>query len=147
MAPVLDIAAEDIAITPMAPGQLDRAALLYVQLHRAEDSVISLAEAVAKLSKVLEAGTTFVLMTHRERLVGYANWMDMGDHHFIRNYVIEESLRGQGLGSAMLARLKAGMLAGKPIRLEATSPAAQTFWRAQGFAMWSTGFRSDGQGA
>ncbi|MEM7178036.1 MAG: GNAT family N-acetyltransferase [Pseudomonadota bacterium] len=142
----MEIAADAVVFSPAGQAQMDTLARLYVQLSAAHDDAYSAEEAAAKLARVLAAGAKAVVMTHGDRLIGSALWMDMGDHYFIRNYVIEESCRGQGLGGALVARLRAEILSDKPIRLEASAGHSRRFWAAQGFEQWSTGFRSGGHG-
>ena len=81
-------------------------------------------------------------MRHGGHIIGYISWYDLGDHVFVRQYMIERAYRGRGLGSALLARLRAEVLPPEAeLRLEASADRALRFWMAQGFAPWSTGLR------
>ncbi|MEM7237459.1 MAG: GNAT family N-acetyltransferase [Pseudomonadota bacterium] len=140
------IAAEEVTFTPVDGGGdgLDTLARLYRQLTRSHGSAITLDAAREKLGLMLAAGAEARLMRHGDRLIGCVTWMDMGDHYFIRNFVIEEMVRGEGLGAAIVARLTGELLADKPVRLEASNLRSQAFWAAQGFQNWSVGYRFDG---
>ncbi|MEM1275188.1 MAG: GNAT family N-acetyltransferase [Pseudomonadota bacterium] len=139
MEAVLDISAAEVTLQQAGRRDLAELARLYVELS--PDYTIE--RAAEKVSQMLSGGHGAVIMRHGEVAIGSILWMDMGDHVFIRNYVIVGGYRRAGLGSGLFARLKAELLPAKPIRLEASEDGARTFWGKQGFALWSTGMRND----
>lgn len=144
--PVLESALDpaDVVIRQAHAGDLDALAALYVELAEAHGDRMAPSAARAKLALMLAApGQRAVLMLAGTRPVGCMIWADLGDHLFIRTYAIAAGRRRRGLGAALLARLRAEVLAPKPLRLEVSAPHAAAFWEAQGFAAWSTGMRSD----
>ncbi len=144
MTGVLEIRPEEVTLTPAGAAELPTLARLYVQMHEAHGREITAADASAKLRKSIGAGLNTLLFMNRDRALGFVLWADLGDHVFIRNYVIERASRGRGLGAALFARFRAEILApGTAIRLESTADHAHRFWEAQGLTAWSTGMRLD----
>ena len=107
-------------------------------------AVISVKDAETKLTLVLDApnqqGLKFVQKDH---LIGFVIWADMGDHIFIRDYLIDAAHRRRGLGASLFARLRAEHFDTRPLRLEASADHSLAFWKAQGFHAWNSGMRTD----
>ena len=144
MTAVLDIQPGEVSLTPAGADELPLLARLYVQLYEAHGRKITEDDASVKLGKSLGAGLKSMLFMSRDQAIGFVLWADLGDHVFIRNYVLEPALRGRGLGGALFARFRAEILAPDvAIRLEATADPARRFWQAQGLRAWSTGMRLD----
>jgi len=145
MGAVMEIRAADAALEPAGNADIPVLAGFYVQMYAAHGHRIGPEAASAKLAKMLQApGQSALMFKHGERPLGFVIWVDLGDHVFIRNYVIDAAHRGRGLGSALFARLRDEILPpGRPVRLEATADPSLRFWKAQGFSAWSSGMRSD----
>lgn len=125
-------------------GDLPALAALYVQLAAAHGESYTGERAAAKLGKALAAGHEAVLFRHRGAVIGNVLWIDLGDHVFIRNYVIDAGHRGRGLGAALFCRFRAEFLGpDTPVRLEASADYSRAFWAALGFREWSVGMRAD----
>ena len=145
-AATLDVVkASDIALVPAGPANLPVMAALYVQMYTSHGAVTSPSDAQAKLTLMLDAPhQQGVLFRLSNQTLGFAIWADMGDHIFIRDYLIDAAHRRRGLGAALFARLRAEYLPqDRPLRLEASADHALAFWKAQGFHMWSSGMRTD----
>ncbi|MEM8793609.1 MAG: GNAT family N-acetyltransferase [Pseudomonadota bacterium] len=135
----LGISAVEVTFAAAGRRDLDDLARLYVQMS----SDYPVDQAAEKVGKMLDAGHGAALMRNGAEPIGCILWMDMGDHVFVRNYVIAEGHRGRGLGAALFHRLRAEVLPPKPLRLEASEDGARAFWSKQGFGPWSTGMRDD----
>lgn len=148
---VVEISAQAVDFGPVGADALDALAPLYVQLNRAHPrpdvAEITAARAARKLGLMLGAGHRACLFRHGGIVLGYTVWMEMGDHLFIRNFLIAEGYRGCGLGRSLFARLRAEVWGpDREIRLEAAGAPALGFWQAMGLTSWSTGLRLDPQG-
>ena len=75
--------------------------------------------------------------------IGYAAMHDMGDHMFIRHFVIDRSLRREGIGSAAFEALRQACFPGRQVRLGASHEmeGPRTFWEAQGFQVMGYSMR------
>ena len=75
--------------------------------------------------------------------IGYAAMHDMGDHMFIRHFVIDRSLRRAGIGSAAFQALRQTCFPGRQVRLDASHEmeGPRTFWEAQGFQVMGYSMR------
>ena len=90
------------------------------------------------------AGHRATLFMDGDRPAGFCMWIDLGDHVFIRQFMIDPAHRGQGLGRAIFTRLRAEVFPPKAkFRLEVQTPAAERFWSALGFVVKSTGMQLD----
>ncbi|MEL6476905.1 MAG: GNAT family N-acetyltransferase [Pseudomonadota bacterium] len=135
---------EEIALHLVGSEALSEMAPLYVQLDRAHGGKITREQATEKLGLMLQAGHRAVLFRRQGLALGMAIWMDMGDHVFLRNFVIDRDHRREGFGAALFARWRSDLLpAGTKLRLEVGALHAQKFWERQGFSIWSTGMRLD----
>lgn len=145
MAVIEQIRAAEVALVPAGTADLAVLAALYAQMYEAHDCRIAPDTATRKLARMLAApGQRALLFSHGGLTLGFAIWADLGDHVFIRDYLIDAAHRGHGLGAALFARLRAEALPpGLPVRLEASADPARRFWEAQGLAAWSSGMRSD----
>lgn len=133
--------------------QVGRAAIpalapLYVQMAAAHGNPLSPEQAADKLARMLSVPCHLPVLFHEaEDVVGYAIWADMGDHAFVRNFLVVEGLRRRGLGAALFARFAAEVLpAGRQIRLDADAGAPRAFWEAQGFSAVRQAMRRDPAG-
>jgi len=95
---------------------------------------------------MLAAGPAYFLVRGGER-IGYAALKDMGDHMFVRHFVISEALRGQGMGARAFRALEAACFPGRQIRLDASCelPGPRAFWESQGFAVMGYAMRRSAQ--
>ncbi len=145
MTEVVEIRAEEVVLREAGADDLPVLALLYGELYAAHGASISPERAVEKLGRMLGAPCQRArLFEATGRPIGFALWAELGDHVFLRDYVITAAHRGRGLGAALFERLRAEALPdGLPIRLEASAAHAQAFWTKRGFGVWSTGMRSD----
>ncbi|MGF1503233.1 MAG: GNAT family N-acetyltransferase [Paracoccaceae bacterium] len=133
MTPVAEEATA-ITVEPATVASLMALAPLYVMLSEAHRKAITEAAAAAKLRLMFEAGARGALFSQHGRVIGSAMWMEMGDHVFIRHFVIEPALRGRGVGRKIAARLVAEQIgAHREIRLEAALPQTVAFWEGCGF--------------
>ncbi|MEO0819241.1 MAG: GNAT family N-acetyltransferase [Pseudomonadota bacterium] len=134
----------DVALLPAGREALPVLVELYNQMLAAHGDSMAADAICEKLGKGLDAGQRATLFRHARRTVGFVVWADLGDHVFIRNFLIDEDLRRQGLGRTLFERFRTECLApGTPLRLEASADHALRFWEAMGFAAWSTGMRLD----
>jgi len=145
MAVMEDICADNATLVPAEDADIPVLSELYIQMYEAHGAKITSEAASTKLAKVLQApGQRGLLFMYDNQPIGFTIWADLGDHVFIRGYVIDAAYRGRGLGSALFARLRAESLpSGLPLRLEASADHALGFWAAQGFSVWSSGMRTD----
>ena len=138
-----DIDADAVVFQPAGPEALDTLTELFLELARALHDPVTPDAARLKIARGLPHHRT-VLFRHAGRAIGMIMWADLGDHLFIRNYVVREQFRRRGLGAALFRRLRAEVFpAGLPLRLEASEDSSRAFWVAQGFHDWSTGMRTD----
>jgi GNAT superfamily N-acetyltransferase len=145
MAVMEDISALDVELRHAGAAELPALSQLYVQVYEAHDASITVEASFVKLEKMLQApGQRGLLFRHDGLQIGFIVWADLGDHVFIRDYVIDKAFRGRGLGAGIFSRICAEALpSGKPIRLETSADHALRFWTEQGFTEWSSGMRTD----
>jgi len=139
--------AEEAALDPAAivlrPGgeaDLDILAAFYVQLSEAHGQIYTPAAAREKLAKELRAGHRAVVVEASGEPLGFVTWIDLGDHVLIRQFVLGQAHRRQGLGRALFARLRHLIGADREIRLQAAAGAPEAFWRAMGFGPFAMTF-------
>lgn len=109
--------------------------------------VLSQAEAVARLQRWLAGEYRCVLFATDDAVVGYALFRPTDPHAeghpggvYVRQFFVVPERRGQGLGRAAFALLRAEVLPpGCYVTLEAlaTNPAGRSFWQALGFREYS----------
>lgn len=101
-----------------------------------------------RASDMLAAGPCYLL--HRgDAVIGYAALKDMGDHIFVRHFVIDADLRGAGLGARAFGALQAACFPGRQVRLDASCdvPGPRAFWESQGFKVMGYTMRRDAEDA
>ncbi|MGF1445495.1 MAG: GNAT family N-acetyltransferase [Pikeienuella sp.] len=144
MATALVSVTNGVVLRPAGQADLPALARLYVAMAEAHGERMALAAAEAKLGRMLASPAQQAVLFERGGLaIGYVLWADLGDHVFIRGFALAPEVRGQGLGRALWQRFHAEILPPKPVRLEVVAPGPEAFWRAMGFASWSTGMRTD----
>lgn len=141
--------ADRVSLDPCELSDLKTLSALYVQLDtehatREGRKAITTVEAGAKLRLGIDAGQRAMLFRLEGVAVGMIIWMDMGDHVFVRNYVIDGGYRRQGLGHALFERFRHEVIGiERALRLEASAEPPQRFWESCGLTVWSTGLRID----
>ena len=125
----------DLTLHEAGPGDFDTLIPFYRQLVEAHGATRSPVQAVKRLTTLHAAGHRFTLFRRGETPVGAVTWIDLGDHIFIRHFTIDRALRGQGLGAAGFAALRAAHFPGREVELSASVEldAPLKFWTAQGF--------------
>jgi len=129
MTTVLDIRPNEVSLTPTGAAELPVLARLYVQMYEVHGVPLTTEAASAKLAKMLQAPSQHgLLFEHGDQPIGFIIWAELGDHVFIRDYLIDTAYRGRGLGAALFTRLRSESLPSKlPIRLEASADHSRRF--------------------
>lgn len=93
---------------------------------------------LSRADDMLAAGPVYFLRRDGE-VIGYAALKEMGDHMFVRHFVIDARLRGAGLGTAAFRALQAACFPDRQVRLDASHRISgpREFWEAQGFQIMS----------
>ncbi len=117
-------------------AQPDRARVAHWigQLYSAHDHMLEETALLGRADDMIAANRICFLRRNGAE-IGYAALHDMGDHMFIRHFVIDATLRRTGIGTAAFEALEARCFAGRQVRLDAshTLDAPRSFWEAQGF--------------
>ena len=103
-----------------------------------EDGLLGRAEAMIAANRIC--------FLHRDGSeIGYAALHDMGEHMFIRHFVIDKEMRREGIGQAAFGALEAACFPGRQARLDAshTVIGPREFWEAQGFRIMGYTMRRD----
>ena len=136
------VRAAEIELVAAGERDLPALAALRAQLSGKPDDADALARAAERFALNLRHGCRATGFRLDGRLVGYALWLDLGDHVFLRQFVIDAGHRGRGLGREAFRRLVAEVLPPRgEIRLEVMEGGPQGFWSGLGFAPRSTGMR------
>lgn len=134
--------AAEIVITPAGEADLPALARLSVQLAAALGGSQTPEVARGRFASHLRHGYRVAAFRSGEAIIGYALWLDLGDHVFLRQFVIDAPLRGRGLGRALFERLAAEVFPPRrEIRLDVLHGGPVGFWSALGFATKTTGMR------
>ncbi|MEM7742653.1 MAG: GNAT family N-acetyltransferase [Pseudomonadota bacterium] len=115
------------------------------QLYRAAYDMPTPEEALlARADEMLAAGPVRVLRKDGET-IGYAAYKEMGDHVFVRHFVIDETLRRTGLGARAFDALEDACFGGRQVRLDATHerPGPRAFWESKGFSVMGYTMKRD----
>lgn len=134
--------AAEIVIAPAGEADLLALARLRVQLAAVHGGQLTVEAARERLAGNLRHSYRVTAFRAGEAIVGYALWLDLGDHVFLRQFVLDEALRGRGLGRELFERLAAEAFPPRrEIRLDVLHGGPAGFWTALGFAAKTTGMR------
>ncbi|MEM9138313.1 MAG: GNAT family N-acetyltransferase [Pseudomonadota bacterium] len=114
------------------------------QLYGASDYHLDRAGLAGRADDMLAAGPVYFLSRAGQRL-GYAALKDMGDHMFVRHFVIDKAHRRKGVGSEAFAALERACFSGRQVRLDASIERSEprAFWESQGFQIMGYSMRRD----
>ena len=133
----------------MEPGKRadrDDVARFIGQLYDATDYHLEWQALQGRADDMLAAGPVYFLCRNGAR-IGYAALKDMGDHMFIRHFVIDRDLRGSGVGSRAFAALERTCFPGRQSRLDASHmvEGPRAFWESQGYEVMGYTMRRDAE--
>ncbi|MEM1164478.1 MAG: GNAT family N-acetyltransferase [Pseudomonadota bacterium] len=135
-------------IIPGGPEDRDAVAAFIGQLYAAHDYNMDWPALQTRADEMLAAGPVFFI-EQSDRRIGYAALKDMGDHMYVRHFVIDQEQRGKGMGSSAFKALQAAQFAGRQVRLDAPheTPGPKAFWERQGFAVMGYTMRRNAEAA
>ncbi|MEM6624096.1 MAG: GNAT family N-acetyltransferase [Pseudomonadota bacterium] len=127
-------------------GAADRAAVagFIGQLYAAHDHPWDQDALLVRADEMIAANAIYFL--HRDgETIGYAALKEMGDHMFIRHFVIDAGMRREGVGSQAFRALEAACFPDRQVRLDASHKIERprAFWEAQGFQVMGYTMRRD----
>ncbi|MEM1385047.1 MAG: GNAT family N-acetyltransferase [Pseudomonadota bacterium] len=132
----MDRGSSEGELTLREAGPIDdgRIVTLYREMAAAHGDEMTEAETADKLRRMRRVPHRITLLCRDGETVGYAFWLDLGDHVFIRSFAIAEGERSAGLGRLFFERLVAEVFPDLgQIRLQAKGEGAKRFWTAVGF--------------
>ena len=135
-------------MVPGGPQDRESVADFIDQLYRATNHHLDRTALLGRADDMLAAGPVFFLEGDGAR-IGYAALRDMGDHMFVRHFVIDKAMRGKGVGAQAFKALQAAQFPGRQARLDAshTVTGPREFWEAQGFKIMGYTMRLDSEDA
>lgn len=121
-----------------------RVAAWIEQLYVAQDYHLDADALLIRADEMIAANRICFLMSDGAE-IGYAALHDMGDHMFVRHFVIDKACRRAGIGGAAFRALQAACFPGRQTRLDASHviDGPRAFWEAQGFEVMGYTMRLD----
>ena len=115
-----EITTGKIALNPATPADLNE----IEKLLRANDLPIK------GVKKTIDC---FILAQHEGRIVGVAGVEECGDYHLLRSVAVDETMRGRGIGRALVEWLVADAKANGLTAVYLLTTTAEDYFRRLGF--------------